>query len=162
MEPFQYKVHSGDKLFSFILLIGGDLFLLFCFVMITKDFSSSANTIVGLMFLVLFTALWNGYFLKDLANCPTNLELSDEGLTITWWHKNDTVKYPWNDVRLEKIGLNPTKVIKVKDSKRKKLRLVSMNGWDTRYGDLTDRIEHYIKQFSNQSIQPTRLSRGSL
>ncbi len=155
MEPSQYQIHSNDKILSFILLIGGDLFLVFCFVMVTKGLSSSADSIFALGILILFIILWNALFIYAFSNIPITLDLSNEGLTITYWYPKKTVMFPWHEVHLEKMGLNPIRFIKVKDPKSKRLRLLLLNGWDTRYGDLVDKIENYQSIFSNPPVHQT-------
>ena len=55
-------------------------------------------------------------------------------------------------MRLDKIGLNPIRVIKVKDPNWKIIRLLTLNGWDIRYANLVHRIESYINYFSNPAV----------
>ncbi len=144
MEPFHYKVYSGLKNMYLTLLIGGDIFILFGLIMILTCSSDLIGSCVDLIGPILFAIVWNAFFIYFIPNCPKHIVLSEEDLTVTWWYKGRTVKYPWHDVRLEKIGLNPRRVIKVKDANIKRHRLLSLNGWDVRYDNLIDRIEHYI------------------
>lgn len=127
------------KLFTLVIFVLGDLFLLFVLLV---SFSSSGIFPYGRIFFYLIlsigASIWNVCYAYVILNCPTKVRFGENYLSVTW-KKNRMSKYYINDTRITRIG--SVKVIKIYDNKWKLPRLLFLNGWTKEYKSLIGQIE---------------------
>ncbi len=147
MQDITYQGSKIYKISLWTLIIAGNIFFLFGFILLILDLLSerSLTILTNLLFVVLFAIFWNSMALFNMLNSPDSLVLTDGVLIVNWSRKRKR-SYQWPDVKLATIGLNPTPMIRIKDAKWQLFkhyipRIVMIDGGSKRYKGLLLEIE---------------------
>ena len=148
MQEWIYQERKTVKNYIFFVVIFMELFLISatCLTIYAQIIGSINLGYIFVLIISLSVLIWPIFGVYAIANVASVLVLRADSLKIQW-SKNRITAYPWDKIKLHKIGLNKIPIIVAYDDKWKLLkkslpRWVLVDGSSRQYKEMIRQIEN--------------------
>jgi hypothetical protein len=148
MQEWIYKERNTVKTYTFSVVIVMEVFLIAaaCLTIYAQIIGSIYLGFLYILIISLSVLIWPILGMYAISNVASVLVLSADSLKIQW-SKNRITVYPWDKIKLHKIGLNKIPLIVAYDDKwgllKKSLpRWVLIDGSSRQYKEMINKIEN--------------------
>ena len=147
MQEWIYKERKTVKTYTFSVVIFIEVFLVVA-ASLTIHAQRIGSINLGFLYVLIISLsslIWPIFGLYAITNAASALVLRTDAMKIQW-SKNRITVYPWNKIKLHKIGLNNIPIIVAYDDKWRLLkqslpRWVIVDGSSSQYKEMVDKIE---------------------
>ena len=148
MQEWIYKERKAVKTYTFSVVIVMEIFLIIaaCLTIYAQIIGSIHLGFLYVLIISLSVLIWPIFGVYAISNAASVLVLRANSLKIQW-SKNRITVYPWDKIKLHKIGLNNIPIIVAYDDKwgllKKSLpRWVLIDGSSRQYKEMISKIEN--------------------
>jgi|GEM_PF-6533326 len=148
MQEWIYKERKTVKTYTFSVVIFIEILLIVAAgVTIYSQIIGSINLgFLSVLMIILSALIWPIFGVYAISNTASALVLRVDTLKIQWSRNRITV-YPWDKIKLHKIGLNKIPIIVAYDDKWRLLkqslpRWVLIDGSSKQYKEMVAKIEN--------------------